>query len=219
MRNYAGLCCVLFVCLSCSVSVASEKAQVVGKQIDMKPTGAHATIDTKLATAAMRALQGEKGEAEKAALDIKAYPERYAPSVFYALAKFFFDRDEKDEALFWFYAGQLRGRYDANRCADISARSAINVLNERYGSPINKYAFQDIPKLKTIIAKVVEWDEKTGYAYDHRWINLHGMGAFVGNEPALSLPSDTWPAIAKDTRENYYREFQKLMTLIERKGL
>lgn len=65
---------------------------------------------------------------------------------------------------------------DATRCNDISARAGIGVFTQQFGPKINRYAFQDIPKLKALILKVIEWVRKTPHNYDHRWINLQGLG-------------------------------------------
>jgi len=42
-------------------------------------------------------------------------PENYAPPVFYALSEALLVRGEKDDAAFWFYAGQIRTRFDAHK--------------------------------------------------------------------------------------------------------
>ena len=58
-------------------------------------------------------------------------------------------------------------------------RGATTILTENYGPPINQYAFEHKKKLKATILKVVEWDRRTPHKYDHRWINLHEMGAVI----------------------------------------
>lgn len=110
---------------------------------------------------------------------------------------------------------QLRGRYDANRCADISARSGIGVLNMEFGGPINRYMFMqsDLSKIENLIPKVVEWDKVTAHNYDQRWINLHGMDAMITSldgqtkEPTFSLPEKDWESIAEKTRADYLSGF------------
>jgi hypothetical protein len=179
----------------------------------LKPSGEYAQIDVRLSNEALLSLaKGTAGEKQKTAERIEAHPEDFTPPVFYALSRVFFDDGRKDEAMFWFYAGQLRARFDANRCADISARQAVAVLNREYGPSINRYAFKDIAKLEELIPRVVDWDRKTPHSYDRRWINLHGMGAISsGFEPdrqALSLPKDQWDSIAEATRSNYLNDFR-----------
>jgi hypothetical protein len=137
--------------------------------------------------------------------------------VLYELSRTLFSLGQKDEAAFWFYAGQLRARFDANRCSDISARQAVAVLNQEYGTPINQYAFQDLSKLESLIHRVVEWDRSTPHNYDHRWINLHGleatlsaMGEESSNKP-LSLPSEQWETIAENTRKKHLENFEEVL--------
>ena len=193
-------------------------ATAEAEQVVVTPQDTYAEIDTQLATETMRALQkGSRKEKAQTIDAIKASPDKYAPPVFYLLSNVLFERGEKDEGAFWFYAGQLRARFDANRCADSSARQAVSALNQEYGPPINQYAFKDIPKLEALIQRVVEWDRQTPHNYDHRWINLHGMGAMLSglgassSDAKLSLPADQWELIAEKTRVDYLDGFQQAM--------
>lgn len=205
-----GIFCILLPC-------AAEERTV-------RPQGAFATIDTRLAAVAIQVLsKGTAEEKQRTIARIREKPETFAPPVFYALSETLFQRGDRDEAAFWFYAGQLRARFDANRCADVSARQAVAVLNQRYGSPINQYTFQDLPKLEALVPRVVDWDQRTAHEYDHRWINLHGMDAMQsGLEPkranaapgALSAPREQWQAIAEKTRADYLEGFRQAMAQV-----
>lgn len=182
--------------------------------------GTHARIDTRLANEAIHVLvKGTPAQKKALFQTIKAHPEIYAPPVFYVLSHALFQEGQKEEGAFWFYAGQLRARYDANRSADPSAKQAVSVLNQSYGFLINQYAHQNIPKLERLISAVVEWDRQTPYRYDHRWITLHGLHAVLaglgGKNAAItaeapSLPEDQWPAIAEQTRVEYLNKFAQL---------
>ena len=203
---------VLALCLLIPPLVLAETKVVT-------PTGEYALIDTRLANETIRVLStGSKKEKEAVIGAIRTTPENYAPPVFYLLSNVLFGMGEKDDAAFWFYAGQLRAQFDANRCADSTARQAVSVLNNEFGSPINEYMFKDIPKLKSLIPRVVEWDRKTPHNYDHRWINLHGMSAMMSGlgasgsvKSVLSLPEDQWNDIAEKTRTDYLEGFQQAM--------
>jgi hypothetical protein len=135
-----------------------------------------------------------------------------------------FDQGLRDEGAFWLYAGQLRARYDANRCADVSARQAVAVLTDRFGPPINLYMFKDLPKLEALIPKVVDWDRKTPHDYDHRWINLHGMNAIMesldgtGKPKPLSLPRAQWDAIAEKTRADFLAGFRQALAMAKQRA-
>ena len=187
-----------------------------GETITVDPTGEYAQIDARVQIETAEILsKGMPEEKDRVIERVLAKPENYAPPVFYVLSHALFAKDRKDEAAFWFYAGQLRARFDANRCADTSASGAVSALNAMYGPLINRYSFTDLDKLEKLVPRVVKWDRKTPHNYDHRWINLYGMGAMnqaLGNyetkhEP-LSRPIEEWEKIAEDTRTEYYRDFQ-----------
>lgn len=202
----------LLAMLCTSSALAKEEIIMVA------PVGEHASIDMKPCMETLRTLDAGTAAAQDKLIDaIKANPSRYNPVVFYHMAKVLFDQNKKDDAAFWFYAGQLRARFDANRCADISARSAVAVLNQQFGGPINRYALQDIPKLEETVNKVLAFDEKTAHDYDNRWINLHGMDSMIdslegsSSKKALSLPQSQWAAIEKQTRDDYLKGFKEAM--------
>lgn len=189
-----------------------------GTDVAMEPTGEYQTIDVHLAVETIQSLGKSKGKARLQIINgITSKPENFAPPVFYFLSSILFDEGRKEEAMFWFYAGQLRGTIDANICADKSARAAIGALNEKFGTPINQYAVKDIPKLTNTVERVIEWDEKTPYAYDRRWINLHGMGVITGdtNQP-LSVAKGQWETIGKKTRDDYRSEFYGALAKFEK---
>jgi hypothetical protein len=203
------------LCLAATGAWAQERA--------VQPQGPFAQIDTRLANETIEVLEkGNAKEQQRAIERIKAGPQNFAPPVLYALANVLFERGEKDDATFWYYAGQLRARFDANRCADVTARQAVRELNRSFGVGINKYAFEDLPKLEALIPRVVEWDRRTPHKYDHRWINLHGMeamrsglGGKSGAVPALSAPEAEWEKIAEKTREDYLDGFKKAVARVK----
>jgi hypothetical protein len=188
------------------------------------PRGEYAQIDVRLANETIAALSsGTETERSQAIQAVEAAPQKYAPPVFYVLSNALFAQGRKEDAAFWFYAGQLRGRFDANRCADVSARQAIAVLNDQFGPTINQYMFKDTAKLEALIPKVVEWDRKTAHEYDHRWINLHGMTAMIesldspdGKPKALSLPRAQWDAIAEKTRADYLKGLSDAVAMVKK---
>ena len=136
---------------------------------------------------------------------------KWYPPIIYAVSNILFDKGYKDDAAMWFYIAQLRARYDANRCNDDTARSAVAILNEKYGAKINEYALKDIDKLKTIVDNAVEFVQEYEGTYDPRWINLHGMWSINGIEQGqtLSYPESEWPAIKKKSIDEYEAGFKK----------
>jgi hypothetical protein len=198
-------------------------AGLSAQQSVVQPQGPFAQIDTRLANETIELLEKGNDEEQQRTIErIKDRPENFAPPVLYALANVLFQRGQKDDAAFWFYAGQLRARFDANRCADVTARQAVRELNRSFGQEINQYAFQDLPKLEALIPRVVEWDRRTPHRYDHRWINLHGMEAIrsglAGKSSALtvlSAPEEEWEKIAEKTRQDYSSAFEKALARVK----
>jgi len=86
--------------------------------------------------------------------------ENQHPATFYMLAGKLFVAGEKQEAVFWFYLGQLRYRvYLAVNKSNPSGDPALFAsLSEEVGRPINEYAFGDIPQLAKTIDAVIAWD-------------------------------------------------------------
>ncbi|MES2694430.1 MAG: hypothetical protein V4773_13215 [Verrucomicrobiota bacterium] len=186
-----------------AIVMGIAEAQVTVRTFQVEPTGEYAKIDVASSNQAMKTLlHGDTKEKSDMAKRVIAASDQFTPPVLYALASMLFEAGRKDEAVFWFYAGQVRGRFDATICADKTAGSGIGVLNQQFGPPINEYAGKDPQKLKKIVQRVIKWDEKTPYNYDHRWINLHGLGGFTGEAGAsLSVDEKTWPEIARTNRE------------------
>ncbi len=84
------------------------------------------------------------------------------PAAMFILAKRLFDAGRRDEAVFWFFEGQLRWRA---LMASASGPPIVNgeqdhfaVLFSEVGPDINHYAFGDIPALLKTIDRVIAWD-------------------------------------------------------------
>lgn len=191
---------VLFLSMIFSISVVAGNASV-------SPKGEFASIDVKTQNKMFKKLsKGKSSYIEK----VLEKPGEYNPSVLYALSDALFKKGRKDEAMFWFYAGQLRARSDANKSLDKSAGQGVRVLNQTYGMQINQYAFTNIANLESTIDKVVAWDKRTPRSYDPRWIALHGMDAFTKKVVAFE-PGEKWTEIDDKTREEYLKGFKQAM--------
>jgi len=86
------------------------------------------------------------------------------PSEYYKYAGYLWKDGKKDEALFWFYAGQLRYRFHlkVNPSLAPSGDPALFAsLQELLGSPINLYAGSDAQNWTRQIDAVLEWDAAT----------------------------------------------------------
>lgn len=77
------------------------------------------------------------------------------------LAKRLFERGRQEEAVFWFYLGQLRYRAYLKSHPELDASgdpALFASLMEVLGRPINVYAFGDIAGLASVIDRVIAWD-------------------------------------------------------------
>ena len=85
------------------------------------------------------------------------------PGVQLVFAQELFKLGRKDEAVFWFYVGQLRFRsFLASKPGQdpSGAPAAFSALFQTIGPPINQYAFGDIPALAATIERVLAWDSE-----------------------------------------------------------
>ena len=82
------------------------------------------------------------------------------PADYYILAARLFQTDKKEDAVFWFYAGQLRWRMRLD-CfgSEPGGESALfGAMNQQVGTLINEYAGGYPGKWVETIHRVVEWD-------------------------------------------------------------
>jgi hypothetical protein len=192
------------------VALALPSTSALAANFAAEPTGEYAKIDTKPITMAMeKLLKGTPDEKKAMTEEIVAHSDRFAPPVLCALGSTLASEQRMDDAMFWFYAGQLRAGFDIKRCADPTVGGVASVMTQQYGGPINAYGFKHPAELKTAVQRAVKWDADTPYNYDQRWVNLHGMGALSGDpKSALSVDEKTWPELAKATRESYWSGFR-----------
>ena len=190
--------------------------------IHIKPTGVYATINTSGDIKLMKTLtNGSPDEKARTIKFVLQSPTKYSPCVLFALSSAMSERGDKDDAVFWFLVADLRAHYDAQRCADDSARSGASALRQQFGESIYPYMRQNSNKLESAIPKVLVWDESHAYDYDHRWINLHGLKAFgeAKNQPELSLPKSEWPAIRTKVRSNFAQEYKNTVAVLNGKSI
>ena len=72
-----------------------------------------------------------------------------------------FQSGEKDEALFWFYAAQLRLRYQQAVAPSSELGQLLQIMLMTVGPPINNYGFQDVSRLDRQLERVLAWDRAT----------------------------------------------------------
>lgn len=90
---------------------------------------------------------------------VKAQIENKHPATYFVLAQRLFARDQKDEAVFWFYVGLIRSR--GYLAGPLGAREAaqFQALWDAVEPAINDHAFGDIRALAAAINRALAWDE------------------------------------------------------------
>lgn len=157
-------------------------------------------------------MKGTDEAKEQLAERIQEHPERYAPAVFFHLARYHFEQEDEDEALFWLYAARIRTWYDIKRCTDRSVGDSVEVLNRQLPPLLRLIQFEDIPNAKRLMKRAIAWDRTTPYEYDPRWIALHGLRASLpptadGKTESLTIPEDQWVELAETHRKEYHKNW------------
>lgn len=91
---------------------------------------------------------------------IRVVPDQH-PSFYYILANRLYAANRKDEAVFWFYAGQLRYRIRLAchpELAPDTEPALFGSLQETVGRPVNEYGFGDLTALPVTLERVLAWD-------------------------------------------------------------
>ncbi|WP_345992398.1 hypothetical protein [Sulfurimonas sp. HSL-1716] len=148
--------------------------------------------------------QGTQEQKNSAIEEIKNHSDKYAPAVFFPVARELFKQGKMDEALFWFHAGRIRTIFDIKRCTDPTVKGAVVILSRNLPSEFYKKQAQNPDLTEKMIFKAINWDKATPYNYDPRWIALHGIGAFQGKlSPQLVIPEYKWGLLADQNRRKY----------------
>jgi len=82
------------------------------------------------------------------------------PLEWFTPAMILFQHEQRDEALFWFYAAQLRTRYQVI-FEQGDRPQLLSIMLMTVGGPINNHGFQDPAKLLRTYDQVLAWDRQT----------------------------------------------------------
>lgn len=93
---------------------------------------------------------------------------RTHPIAMWLLAKRLYDADRRDEAVFWFYLGQLRWRACLHQTPSCGGREQYGRLFETIGPDLNTHGFRSLAALQSTVDAVLTWDEShpDGFATD-----------------------------------------------------
>lgn len=136
---------------------------------------------------------------------IEKSPGDYPPPVLFAMSNLLYLQGRTDDALFWFNAARLRANFDTLRSADPGARWEVAEQMKMIPLALRRAQFDDLPKLRKIVAAVLKWDEDTPAAYDFHWISRDAAG----------VPPGQWPALAAKTRADYLSSLDEAIRQIE----
>ena len=112
--------------------------------------------------------KSERGNLSPADLKFDPASPKGDPGDYYIHATQLFAEGKRDDAVFWFYVGQLRSKFylKANPNLDPSgAPAAYAALNATIGGKINEYAGGDIKQWVKSIDRALEWDAAMTNAY------------------------------------------------------
>jgi len=152
-----------------------------------------------------RMAQADNAAILKISQELKKEKDSLRAEVMYVAAIRLYDLGHKDEAVYWFYTAQYRGRLftgilDKQKIGSLGSeafelKQAYVAFNQLAGSFINKYAFGDLTKLEATLATVVE-EGKTLPKFTEVYPNVQFQ------------PSDAWADANSETNKG-------LLTLIE----
>lgn len=173
--------------------------------------GVYARINMAPALDMMRRLAAEYGSDRRVAIqEVLGRPSAVMPPVLYALANAFAE-DYAERAIFWYHVGRLRAVYDALRCRDKTAQSALLALRKQIGPILARDQFQRRDRLPGIARKAIEWDLGNARDYDQRWPALWGEVAKSSpgdDADEIQLPESEWPAILKRVHEAHLKSVE-----------
>lgn len=107
---------------------------------------------------------------QRLALDelIRIVPDQH-PSFYYVLATRLFQANRKEEAVVWFYAGQLRYRIRLACHPDLAPDTEpalFGALQNDVGQPINEYAGASPPAWAAAMERALAWDAATHNGFE-----------------------------------------------------
>jgi hypothetical protein len=136
----------LMLCLALTAPAFSDPAKLIDRL---------ASKDPALARAAVTEVLADADRAEPLALMLAASRQ--------------LELGDKDEAVLWFHAGQLRARYSPLLTGEASQQLTISTVT--LGESINAHGMRDIVRMIELLAKAMRWDEKS---YD-AWAKAHKL--------------------------------------------
>ena len=143
----AALCLAFAMCLAFAIGTMSASPA-----LSQTAAGLFAPRDNATITAAT-------DKAIHEPLDVLTQDvEHLHPVAMLFLAKRLSDAGRGDDAVFWFYEGQLRWKAHLALDKDQMEEAMFERLFSDIGPDINKHAFRDLPMLQKTVDAVLDWD-------------------------------------------------------------
>ena len=139
------------------------------------------------------------------------------PPYIYELSRRTLIYDQR-EAFTWFWVAGLRSRYDAFRCTDETARSALSTLPQ-IAREVAVAMKTDEETAIQAITEALEWEKEFPAATDPSWVCLHGLAAIqasLANQDLRDrlIPQEEWSQIREEIRRAAYESAQNSPDLL-----
>lgn len=146
--------------------------------------------------------------------DFESEPGRLSPAGLFEVAELYREHDDMKQAARYYYAAQLRARFDALRwpgtsASDANSYFAMSQTAATMGNTIGAWATAKSERLSDALNDAREWDAATPYDY----------------HPGYELPTgdkvpkeDAWPKLLETTRDQFFREAMGIASALKALG-
>lgn len=117
-----------------------------------------------------------KEQVEESLDSVRENADEFIPPVLFAMAQYFFENEEKDQAVFWYYVALLRAMNDTQQ-EDLlfnKNKHTIFIYTQIFGRSIERYAFTNILYTKNQILEACDYVRKNPALYSSAWIYFDG---------------------------------------------
>ena len=148
------------------------------------------------------------GAAQRPEAEVEAKLPASHPALYYAYAKRMFTQGRKDDAVFWFYIGQLRYRFYLLATPQLSPDgdpALMASLNATVGQAINEWAGGDPKSWAQQMERALQWDAEKENGFTSKSTNEQQWREIRGGLAAL--------------RDQVIRDEAKIRAEREKRGL
>lgn len=209
MKTHAIAGWGLALCLAALSAAGTVSGQ--GKTVYLNAQDEFSDIDNRRSMALIAQFKSPDASVrESATKQAMADPNTYVPPILFEVSAVLYDRNQPEEATYWYTLARLRTVKDSDILLDKTAASGIGVLVQTYGAGFRAYAPTHMDEVLKQMNRAVEWDRAHPPAYDRRWLALHGVRAISSGLAAkegrereqeeITVPEEDWAAMDERTR-------------------